>query len=206
MVYRRTQATEDRKGARQRLLLDSATRLFGQHGYHATSVPMIVAAAGISTGSFYMYFKNKEDVFNAALEELGKTITALMDQVEESQPDILKQFSESMEALFLYLAENPEQARILIVESSGLSPRLEKTRRNILRQQANDAQRTLESAPDVFEVENPTIAAQCVVGAAYEALYCWLEEDTKVRMPAVDVARAVARFTIQAVRRTKAKS
>lgn len=37
--------------------------------------------------------------------------------------------------LFMFLAQNPEQGRILIVESSGLSPRLDKTRRAILRQQ-----------------------------------------------------------------------
>jgi len=35
----------------------------------------------------------------------------------------------------MFLAQNPEQGRILIVESSGLSPRLDKTRRAILRQQ-----------------------------------------------------------------------
>ena len=63
MVYRKTKATEERKEARRRLILDSATRLFGKHGYHATTVPMIVAEAESSTGSFYMYFRNKEDVF-----------------------------------------------------------------------------------------------------------------------------------------------
>lgn len=206
MVYRKTKATEDRKEARRRLLLDTATRLFGKHGYHATTVPMIVTEAGISTGSFYMYFRNKEDVFNAALEELGQAIAALMNQVEEAQPDHLKQFSDSMEALFLYFAQNPEQARILVVESSGLSPQLEETRRAILRQQADDVQRTLQSAPDLFDVEDITIAARCVVGATYEALYCWLEEDAKTRMSAADVARAVAHFTIQAVRRTGQKA
>ena len=43
MAYRKTPATEARKDARRKTILDAATRLFGANGYHATTVPMIVA-------------------------------------------------------------------------------------------------------------------------------------------------------------------
>ena len=201
MVYRKTQATEERKEARRRQVLDAATRLFGKHGYHATTVPMIVQEADVSTGSFYMYFRNKEDVFNAALEEMGHAVAHVMDQMANAQPDPLKRMSQGAEKLFMFLAENPEQARILIVESSGLSPRLDKTRRAILLQQEEEVRQTMELAPSLFSVENTVVAARCVAGATFEAVYCWLEDDPKTRMPAADVARAVARFNTQAVKR-----
>jgi TetR/AcrR family transcriptional regulator, fatty acid metabolism regulator protein len=201
MVYRKTIATEERKGARRKLFLDAATRLFGKHGYHATTIPMIVAVADSSTGSFYMYFRNKEDVFNAALEELGQTITQLMKEVKKNQPDALTGIAQGIEAVFLFLAQNPEQARILIVESSGLSPRLEKTRRNILLEHEEQVKQEFEAEPDLFAVQNPVIAARCMVGGAFEALYNWLDEDPKSRMPAVEVAQAVAQFNTQAVKR-----
>ena len=204
MVYRKTQATEERKVARRRQVLDAATKLFGKHGYHATTVPMIVQEADISTGSFYMYFRNKEDVFNAALEELGQAIALVMDEMKKAQPDPLKRMSQGAETVFMFLAENPEQARILLVESSGLSPRLDKTRRAIVLRQEDEVRQTLESAPSLFSVENAMIAARCVAGATFEAVYCWLEEDPKTRMPAADVARAVARFNTQAVKRVPA--
>jgi len=201
MVYRKTKATEERKEARRRLLLDAATRLFGRHGYHATTVPMIVAEAECSTGSFYMYFQNKEDVFNAALEELGEQIAELMQAVDHLQPDVLQRLSQGVEALFTFFARKPDQARILVVESSGLSPRLDRTRRAILLQQEDRLRRILESAPGLFAVENTTIAARCMVGAAFEALYRWLEENPKIRMSAQEVARAVADFANNSVRR-----
>jgi AcrR family transcriptional regulator len=205
MVYRKTKGTEERKEARRQLILDAATKLFGKHGYHAATVPMIVEEAGISTGSFYMYFRNKEDVFNATLEELGREITRMIDNVNRSEPDPLKKIPHGADALFLFFAENPEQARILIVESSGLSPRLEKTRRAILSELEDRLRQIFESKPSQFSVKNTVIAARCIAGATFEAAYCWLEENPKTRMPATEVARVVAQFNTQAVRKAPAQ-
>jgi TetR/AcrR family transcriptional regulator, fatty acid metabolism regulator protein len=205
MVYRKSNATEKRKQARRRMILETATKLFGKHGYHATTVPMIVAEAEVSTGSFYMYFRNKEDVFNAALDELGQAIFHVLDELKQLEPDPLKRIAQGAEALFLFLAQNPEQARILLVESSGLSPRLDKTRRSIIRQQVEEVKQMLESAPALFAVENALIAARCIAGATFEAAYSWLQEDRKIRMPAEEVARAVARFNTHAVKKHPTK-
>ncbi len=205
MVYRRTTATEERREARRRLLLDAAIKLFSQHGFHATTVPMIVTEAQSSTGSFYLHFQNKEDVLNVALKELGQAIAKVMSGLMRTQPDALKRVSLGVETLFTFLAQNPEQARILIVESSGLSARIEQTRRAILMQQEDQVRETHESAPSLFAIENTTIAARCIVGAAFEVLYCWLEEDPKTRIPAAEVAKAVAQFNVQAVKRIPAK-
>lgn len=58
----------------------------------------------------------------------------------------------------------------------------------------------LVSAPSLFGVHNPLIAALCIAGATFEAVYSWLDEDPKIRLPAAEVARAVARFNTQAVK------
>lgn len=189
--------------ARRRLILDTATHLFGRDGYHATTVPMIVAESNVSTGSFYMYFRNKEDVFVAALEELGTTISGLLAVVRESEEDVLMTMEKKIEAIFLFLAENPERARLLIVESSGVSPRLEQIGRAILREQEEHVKTTLELDSRTFVFEDTAIAARCIVGAVHESLYCWLEEDPATRLPAVEVAHAVAQFNIRAVTRNE---
>jgi AcrR family transcriptional regulator len=203
MAYRKTSATTARKEARRKTLLEAATGLFGKCGYHAATVPMIVAEADSSVGSFYAHFRNKEDVFAAALEALGERVMEVMNEAEGSQTDPLLQMKCAMEALFLYLARNPREARILIVESSGLSPRLEQVRRAILRQQADECCQTLLAAPEVFLAANPLIAARCVVGSVFETLYSWLEESPDERLPVADVARAVVDFNIRALRRTE---
>jgi AcrR family transcriptional regulator len=151
-------------------------------------------------GSFYAHFRNKEDVFAAVLEALGRQVTELMDQARVSQSDPLLGLSYAVEVLFLFLAENPGEARILIVESSGLSPRLEKVRRDLLRQHASLVRQALESAPEASSLVNPAIAARCLVGAVFESLCSWLEESPADRPSAAEVARAVADYNSRAIR------
>jgi AcrR family transcriptional regulator len=199
MAYRKTPATAARKDARRKTILDAASRLFGANGFHSTTVPMIVAESDSSVGSFYAHFRNKEDVFAAVLETLGQKVTEVMFQARDSQADALLGIRCAVESLFLFLAENPGVARILIVESSGLSLRLERMRRAILRQYAEQVCQTLESAQGTSSVSAPAIAARCLVGAVFESLCSWLEENPSDRQTAAEVARAVADYNSRAI-------
>ena len=49
-------------------LLETALRLFNQHGYTATGIDLIIAEAGVAKTTLYRHFDTKEDLILAALE------------------------------------------------------------------------------------------------------------------------------------------
>jgi AcrR family transcriptional regulator len=52
-------------------LISVARRLFTAQGVEATAVSDIVRAAGVAQGTFYWYFRSKDDVVAAVVEQMG---------------------------------------------------------------------------------------------------------------------------------------
>ncbi|MBQ8197298.1 MAG: TetR/AcrR family transcriptional regulator [Clostridia bacterium] len=64
-----TNAKQTKKVTRKAQIIKSALKVFCVKGYDATTVDDIVKKAGCSHGLFYHYFTNKQEVFNAVLEQ-----------------------------------------------------------------------------------------------------------------------------------------
>lgn len=60
---------ERRKDARPQELLAAALDLFVERGYAATRLEDVAAQAGVSKGTLYLYFANKEELFKAVVRE-----------------------------------------------------------------------------------------------------------------------------------------
>ncbi len=58
---------------RRRQIIEVATRLFAEKGYHPTSVADVVDAVGVGKGVFYWYFPSKEALLTEILREGQKT-------------------------------------------------------------------------------------------------------------------------------------
>lgn len=55
---------------RRRQIIDAAIQLFSRQGYRKTTMPEVARAAGLSIGGIYWYFKSKEALVAAILEQL----------------------------------------------------------------------------------------------------------------------------------------
>jgi AcrR family transcriptional regulator len=63
--------TEIFKGGKEgrQYIFESAAGVFTKKGYHKTTVEEIAAAIGVSKGTIYYYFKNKEELYLAIIRE-----------------------------------------------------------------------------------------------------------------------------------------
>lgn len=57
-------------------LVDAAIALFGRRGFRAVTIEQIAAEAGANRATFYLHFRNKEDVANAIGDRLVPNIQA----------------------------------------------------------------------------------------------------------------------------------
>jgi AcrR family transcriptional regulator len=63
------------KGEQTRARLrEAATTVFARNGFHGTKVSDIVAEAGLSQPSFYLYFDSKEATYESLVEEFRKSL------------------------------------------------------------------------------------------------------------------------------------
>ncbi|MBE7491391.1 MAG: TetR/AcrR family transcriptional regulator [Planctomycetes bacterium] len=72
-------ATAEKTNVRERLI-ETATRLFYEHGYRATGINEIIDAAEIAKASFYHHFKTKEDLLVTCLQKRHDQMMAELRQ------------------------------------------------------------------------------------------------------------------------------
>lgn len=66
---------EEKNQLTRRRIMDSALAEFAQRGYEGSSVNTICAAQGISKGIIYHYFKTKDELYLACVEECFGRVT-----------------------------------------------------------------------------------------------------------------------------------
>ncbi|MCA1927054.1 MAG: TetR/AcrR family transcriptional regulator [Calditerrivibrio sp.] len=70
---------------KRELLINSAVDVFSEKGYWNTKISDIVSKAGVAQGTFYLYFKNKEQLFKEMLLELHKASVEEINSITEKK-------------------------------------------------------------------------------------------------------------------------
>src|SRR5262245_47585946 len=63
-------------------VLETARRLFHEHGYDATSLQQIADAMGVTKANVYYYFRTKAAILEAILEPMAVALSGLLDAAE----------------------------------------------------------------------------------------------------------------------------
>lgn len=78
---------------RREEIVNEAVRLFAEKGFRNTSVNDILAAVNIAKGTFYYYFKSKEELLDEAIEMYTRDLTAKLNGIgRESDLNAVEKF------------------------------------------------------------------------------------------------------------------
>jgi TetR/AcrR family fatty acid metabolism transcriptional regulator len=80
MPHARNDRAVRARDQRRQQLLEAATRVFARKGYWSASITDIIQTAGVARGTFYLYFRSKQDIF-----------VAIVDHYREEQKHLLRE-------------------------------------------------------------------------------------------------------------------
>lgn len=160
----------NKSAVKAQAILQGAKQEFLVHGYAATSMDKIAKTAGVSKATVYSHFKDKENLFNAVVQDLVKdkfqTVMALeQPQSSEQDPKIV------LAAMTTRMLDNAQSDRLfqnfirIIIGESGRFPELAKAYVNNLAKPAIETlTQYLKSHPEL-NLEDPEATVIVMIGS-----------------------------------------
>ncbi len=102
--------TDAHRESRRRQILDASVECFAREGFHRSSMAQIIAEAGVSAGTIYLYFTGKEEIVEAIAEERHALESALASAAL-ANPDTAQALHDLAAGYLDWLSDPLEQKR-----------------------------------------------------------------------------------------------
>jgi AcrR family transcriptional regulator len=186
-------------------LLDAAARVFARQGFHDTKVSDIVGEAAVAQGTFYLYFKNKQDIYfrlvsgccQRILDDLAAA-SAVRDQVKtahEAQENSLR----LMIGLFRLLESEEAILRLILTDSSSIDPAIDKMLISLKDALVEHVELHLRLGIEggYFRPLDTKIIAQSMVGMVYHMSFERFVRGRDLGVPLEKLAQEIVNFEYQ---------
>jgi AcrR family transcriptional regulator len=102
--------------ARRKQILDAATQVFAEKGFHRATIKDIARVAGIADGTIYTYFDSKTEVLLGILHRLNESTEREQQLIPESGLDIRSFFTAYLRQRMALLWPNAEVFQAVLPE------------------------------------------------------------------------------------------
>jgi AcrR family transcriptional regulator len=157
----RTETRRRRKAERPQEILEAAFIEFSRNGYAMTTLDRVAEHAGVTKGTIYVYFENKEHLFISMVREVTKaaldTVHEMLETHEGTTADLLRaQFS----FIYQHIVEDRrrrEVLRMLIAEAPRFPELADRYHQEILRPCLDMLRQAIQRGMDRGEFRNSAI-------------------------------------------------
>jgi len=125
-VLRKPPSKRERTKAENRhTILEAARRVFAELGYGATTVRDIVRATPLASGTFYNYFRSKEEIFQAIQDESALRIRPRLREERARAENIEAFISVSFRTFFEFVESDQHSFRAIRRHSDAVRVRMD---------------------------------------------------------------------------------
>jgi len=159
---------------RRAQVLRHAKRIFARKGYHRTNVADIILRARIARGTFYLYFRNKREIFEVlldqALRDLSERIRRIRMAADEPSP--VDQLRANLGRVLEFVMMERELTDIVLNHAVGFDREIDARILEFYEQIAQKIQRSLDLGVQmglVRQCDTHTVAC-CILGGVKEVV------------------------------------
>ena len=116
-------AAMQRNRARRDQVLSAAAKLFGDNGFHGSSMAELAKRAGMSVGHIYHYFENKDAIIEALVDREMEELPGMFDESyagDDALATLLARIDEAVD----YLDLDRTPLRLEILAEAARNPRI----------------------------------------------------------------------------------
>jgi AcrR family transcriptional regulator len=115
-------APKTKRGERTRQkILDAAEREIGRKGFAEASISTITSEAAVGQGTFYLYFRSKEDVLRELVLRMGRRLRRHLTLAIAAAQTRLEAERRGLRAFLEFVRANPDLYRV-VAESQFVDP------------------------------------------------------------------------------------
>ena len=169
--------------------MQAALAMFAARGYHETAVDDIVARARMSKSAFYEQFDSKEDCFREVLAQEGGELIHAVIAAAAGGHDHRDRMRRGIHAFVVACYKRSAVARLMMVESVGLSANVEEVRHQLQERFAHMVAEEVRLAlpdDDFYAHHDPHVFGRAVVGAVNDAVGYFLTHPGAEAQPLAD--------------------
>jgi AcrR family transcriptional regulator len=194
---------EETKASNRQAIIDAARRVFAELGYGATTVRDIIRATDLASGTFYNYFKSKEEVFQALQDETALRVRPRL----RAERIRARNFEEFISGSFRTFFDFVKNDRTTFATMRSNHPEMSRVRIDTPEVIAgfDELRADLEVAIEhgVVPDTDPNLLMASIVGVAFEVAHEMLTRDLAVE-DAAKFATALFLGGVQALPKRKA--
>jgi AcrR family transcriptional regulator len=102
------------KAANRAAILDAARRVFLTRGYEAVTIRDVVRATELASGTFYNYFRSKQDLLRSLVEDYVQDLTAELRRVRGAARSLDEFVHGAYLAAFTRIARDPALVHLMM--------------------------------------------------------------------------------------------
>lgn len=167
---------EQNKAENRTALLKAARAVFAEMGFGAASVRDIVRRTDLASGTFYNYFKDKDEIFEAVVGELTEVLLQRHRQGRARAATAEEFLHQHYSAYFNFLAEDPELLALARSSFTAVRTLLDKPDVRALAKALNDDIRTAIASGVLPNVDVSYLGAS-LAGVAFEVSMVMVTRD-----------------------------